>query len=336
MSTTTALIFVNPIEPAPLSLRVPSGVETRLELSFFDQLGDAINTDLLAQLELTARSSGAVALYAVPTTDVVNGRARAILPPYSVTDGNGYILRLYGTVKQQLMLLATGVVDVTPAIGPTSAPVDVIDSIDLTFTRDQDAVLNIAIWVDATGTIEASIGTSTISAVVQDSQGGGILARFTVTPVDDNEVQLTLPAATVNTLPDVCWWSMAASSSAGMQTLAEGRVFVSGTIELPLPVTIDNWEYLKPATNDNPTIGQIVHPSIAQGTLKISTQSQPGTDQTALLTDLEAGDRITIGATTWAVRFTLYNPLGWFEVVIAPVAQDAVTGITPVKFEPPA
>ena len=55
-----------------------------------------------------------------------------------------------------------------------------------------------------------------------------------------------------------------------------------------------------------------------------------------LLADLEEGDRITIGAVTWTVRFTHYDPAGFYEVAVTPTAQAAVSGVTPVLFEPPA
>jgi hypothetical protein len=336
MSTVTGIVYVNPIEPGPLSLRVPSGMETRLELTYYDQLGATIDVDVLGQLELMSRSIGGAPVWcAVPAIDVVNGKARAILPANTLADPNGYRLRLYGTVQGQGMLLATGVVDVVDAIGTTSVPLDVIDNVALTFTRDEDVLLNIAVFIDAAGNADFNLGSTTISATVFTAKGGDAIVAFTVTPIDANEVQLTLPASIVNQLPQHCWWTMVASNAAGMMTLAEGEVTVTGTIALPLPVTTDSWDYVKPVTADNPLSGQIVHSNVTQNILKISALSQPGTDQITLLADLEEGDRITIGATTWTVRFTNYNDLGWYEVAISPILQDAVTGIVPVLFEPP-
>ena len=131
MSTITGTVYVNPIEPGPLSMRMPTGVETRLNLTFLDQLSRPISTDLLAQIELTSRSRANTPVWmAVPATDIVNGKATAVFAANTLTDPNGYRLRLYGSVNGEGMLLATGIVTLTEAVGRTDMPLDVIDSID--------------------------------------------------------------------------------------------------------------------------------------------------------------------------------------------------------------
>jgi hypothetical protein len=335
MSTVTGIIYVNPIEPGPLSMRVPSGIETRLELTFYDQLGETLDVDVLGQLELTSRSTGGNPIWcAVPATDVVNGRARAILPANTLDDPNGYRLRLYGTVQGQGMLLATGVVDLIDAIGTTSVPLDVIDSIDLTFQRDEDVLLRIAVFADQVGDAEYDLSTTAISATIFANQGGTGIAVFQVTPIDANEVELSLPAETVNLLPDKCWWTLVASNSSGMITLAEGQVSVTGVVTPPFVTQVRSFDYQKPDALAAPAGGQIVHANYALDIIRIDTLDGAGTSATALLDSLIPGDTIQIGVTVWSVQ-AINKVLSYYEVTIAPAAQAAPLGTTNVTFARP-
>lgn len=335
MSTVARFVYVNPIEPGPLSMRVPSGLETRLDLTFYEQSNAPIDYDILAQLELTPRTNGGPSrIYPMPATDVLNGRARAILPAADMGDLNGYRLRLYGSIQGESILLATGIVDVTEAIGPTAgttAP-DVIDQIDLEFRRDVDVLLDVALWQDEDGEVPFDLATTAITASVFSPV---ITIPFVVTVVSANVVRLTMAAAEVNLLPDNCSWSLIATTAQGLTTLAQGAVSVTGTITPPLVTTVANYDYAKPATADDPVAGQIVQSGITQNTLKISLFDHDAVDQSGMLALLKPGDQIAIGATTWVVQLVNLNPGGWDDILVTPIAQDAASGIVPVTFSRP-
>lgn len=335
MSTVLRAVWVNAVEPAPLSLRVPSGMETRLAVSFFTQQGP-VATDLLAQLELTGRSGNTPRqFYSMPATDVVNGKARAIIPAGDLTDPNGYRLNLYGTVDGEPMLLANGRVDVLAAAGPQAVPPDVIDQIALAFQRDEDVLIDVKLWTDASkdAPFDLTASGTIITANVYAVQGGPALVPFTVTVLAANEVRLTLTADQVNLLPDSCWWSLAASTAAGLTTLCEGAVAVSGIATPPLTVTTLNFDYQKPAAAADPASGQIVHSSITQDVLQIATTTSDVIDALPTLQLLRVGDQIIIGATTWSIAYIVAG--AFYRVGVSPVQQAAPTGITPVTFQRP-
>lgn len=339
MSTIIAYCYVNPIEPQPLSFRVPTGIETIIELTYFDQFDTPVTSDLLGQMELTGRTGGASIWCAVPAIDVVNGKARAVLPVNVLTDQHGYQLRLYGTFRSESILLATGIVDIIPTTDRNSGlgselPIDVIDTIDLAFERGKPVLLDVTVWSDSSGSVPLDLTQATVAATIFDAKGGTGIMPFTATVMAANVIRLSLAAEQVDILPDNCWWTLTASGAGGLITLAEGSVTVTGVIEQPLPVTTDTWDYTVPADVTEPLAGQIAHCGTAQNILRIHTVSQLGTDQSALLGQLAPMDRITIGAVTWTVQLTFYNSTGWYDVMVTPIVQAAVTGAVPVLFEP--
>ena len=329
------LLVINSVEPSSLSFRAPFGVDTRLNVQYVNHGGVAVTSDLAAQLQLTGRSNARTISYFMPAVDIANGRARATIPADDLVDPNGYRLRIVGTVNREAALLATGTVMPIASAGLEAVPDDIIDSVDLTFDYDAPVDIDITLWADAGKGSPYDMTQTTITAAVHAAKGSAALTPFTVTPLSANQVKLSLTVEQVNALPANCWWSLVASTSAGATTLCEGDVAIAGAIEPPLPVTTDSWDYVKPATADAPATGQIVHSNITQSIMKISALSQPGTDRVPLLADLEAGDRITIDAVTWTVRFVVYDPAGFYEVSVLPPMQAAVSGIVPVLFEPP-
>jgi len=218
-------VQLNPVEPAPLSLRVPNGIETRLVINFTSAAGK-VTTDLLAQLELTGRSGGRKMYYSMPATDVVNGQATAFIPAGDLSDMNGYRLNLYGTVAGQPQLLAIGAIAMVAAAGPKAVPSDVIDQIDLTLTYGQPAQIDVTVWQDSGKGTAFDLTTVNVNANVLAARGGVVLLPFTVVAVSDNVVRLTLTSAQVDTLPASCWWSLTVSTTSGLTTLAEGAVYV--------------------------------------------------------------------------------------------------------------
>lgn len=334
MSTVQRAVWINPVEPAPLSLRVPSGMETRLAVSFFTQAGP-VASDLLAQLELTGRSGNTPRqFYSMPATDVVNGRARAIIPAGDLVDPNGYRLNLYGTVDGEPFLLANGKVDIIAAAGPQAVPPDVIDQIALSFERDEDVLLDVKLWTDAgkDAAYDLTASGTVITANVYGSKGGPALMPFTTEVLAANEVRLTLTADQVNLLPDSCWWTLAASTAAGTTTLCEGAVTVTGVMVPPLTTVVLNYDYQKP-DNADPASGQIIHGNWTQDVLKIATTTSDVTDALPTLELLRIGDQIVIGATTWSIQYIVAG--AFYSIGVAPLQQAAPTGITAVTFQRP-
>jgi hypothetical protein len=228
MSTVRRIIYINPIEPAPLSLRAPASMETRIEATMLRQNGAPYNQDPAAQLQLTARTDARTTTYAMPSTDVVNGKMRAVIPAGDLDDINGYRLRVLGTIDQQPALIAMGSLRLVEAAGMEAQPEDVVDSINLLFAYNVDAAVIVEIWHDAGKSSPFDLDATTITALVLSGQGGTRLASFAVAE-NDNQAILTMPASTVNTLPAACWWTLTASSAAGSQLLAQGNLTITGT-----------------------------------------------------------------------------------------------------------
>lgn len=334
------ICFLSPVEPHPLSFRAPSGLETQVTVSFRLRNQDSVayyDSDLGAQMQLTARSTDRTITYPMPATDVANGKARAIIPAGDLVDPYGYRLRMVGTLNGAPTLLAVGSVMPVATAGLDIPPPDVIDTIPLTFVYNEEVELDVALWQDAgKGTpFDLTSGATTVSATIYATKGGLLLMPFTVTVVNSNTVRLTLTADQVNLLPASCWWTLVASSAAGSTTLAEGTVTVSGTVIPPLAdITVD-YDYQKPAAGDvNPVSGQIIHSNITQNLLKVSIYSSLAIDMTPTLSLLEPGDEITIGATTWVVGLSAFVT-SWYEIKVSPVAQDAASGVTAVTFRRP-
>jgi hypothetical protein len=229
MSTVRKIVYVNPIEPAPLSFRAGTNVDTALEVTYYQQGANnlAYNVDLAAQLRLTSRTGLTSKTYSMPAIDVANGKARAVIPAGDITDLNGYRLALYGTVSGEAGLLAQGVVWPSDIIAPMDAPIDVIDQIPLLLTRGQNADLQVNLWADASKSAEYSLGNSTVSAAIYAARNGVQLVPFTVVVLDNNSVQMSLASTDVDALPDSCWWSLTIGGAGISTLLAEGPVTVT-------------------------------------------------------------------------------------------------------------
>lgn len=219
-------IFLNSIEPDYLAFRFSQGIDTLVALHFKKQNGAPFNEDVVAQLQMVGRSTGALQYLPCPATDVVNGAARVIIPVDTLYDPNGWQLRLTGTVNQEPMVLAYGVAIATAGAGVQVEAQDVIDPIDLTLTRGVDTLFTVKIWQDADKTVPYDLASATIAAPVLSAYGGPQIDAFTVSGVAANVVTLTMPAARVNALPDLCWWNLTINTGTGLTTLAQGNVSV--------------------------------------------------------------------------------------------------------------
>jgi hypothetical protein len=228
MSTVQRDVYLSTIEPAQLSLRAPAMMETWIDVTWRNQSGDLLTEDLAAQLHLTGRSSDHTKVYSMPATDMVNGKARAIIPGGDLTDMNGYRLRVAGTWKQQPWLLAMGQLQLIPAAGVDAQPDDVIDQIGLTFARGLDDYVDVKLWHDAAQTSPYDITSLTVTGPITSGPGGAAVDAFTVSQIAFNEVRLSLTAAQTTALPANNWWSLIVSSGGGQQTLAQGPLTITG------------------------------------------------------------------------------------------------------------
>jgi hypothetical protein len=230
MSTVRKAIYVNTIEPSPLSFRCGARVDTTLEVTYYQQGANniAYNIDIAGQLRLTARSGNVLKTYSVPASDLANGKARALIPAGDVVDLNGHQLTLYGTVNGEILLIAKGLVWPNDSEAPLEAAIDVIDRIPLLLTRGTAADLTVNLWQDAGKVTEYDIGTSSVASAIYAGPAGAVLVPFTVAVVDANTVHLSLTSAQVDALPDSCWWTLVVGGGGSSTTLAEGPVTVAG------------------------------------------------------------------------------------------------------------
>lgn len=221
---------MNPVEPQPLSVRAPSDMQLTIDFQYLDLLGKPLTDDVAAQLQLTSRSEGRTMTYAAPATDIVNGKASAYIPQGDLDDMNGYRMRLMGTYRREPMLFAMGLLSIVQGAGFSAYPEDIIDNVPITMTYNFDASITVRLWKDAGKGAPYDLTNTLISASVYSDQTASLgLAAFTVTPtVIPGEVILSLPFATVNTLPSGCWWNLKASSGGGLTTLCQGSVSITG------------------------------------------------------------------------------------------------------------
>src|SRR5262245_53735038 len=221
MSTIAKTIYLSDVEPAPLYFRAPMGIQTFVDISYRNQAGAPWPTDLAGQLQLTGRTTRQTDAYSLVAIDVVNGRARAVLPADAIQDPNGYRLRVFGTVNSQLTMIATGYVIPIAAVTPEALPPDIIDDIPLQMQRGIDKDIQVDLWKDDAQTIEFDLSATTITAIVwADFTEAAQLAPFVMTEIDQNTVTLHMDKEVVNELPDECWWSLRAGTALGLTTLA--------------------------------------------------------------------------------------------------------------------
>jgi hypothetical protein len=223
-------VVINEIEPAPLSLRAAIGLPTIIDFLFKDQDDAPYQIDLAAQIKIEPRTTGGnIQMFPAPSTDRLNGKARAVIPANTLTDPNGYVIRLVGTLSGGPALFASGVIIPYPAAGLDAVPTDVIDQIDIVIERGGDYVLYIQLWQDTEKTIPLDMTGSVVSASIEKSQTDPtVLADFVVTEgTAPSSVVLTLPQAVVDPLPNAAWWRLRLTRvETGMTTLAEGSVTV--------------------------------------------------------------------------------------------------------------
>jgi hypothetical protein len=229
MSTVRKAIYINPVEPQPLSFRCGARVDTALEVTYYQQNDLAYSVDLDSQMRLTSRSGNVSKSYSLPASDIANGKAKALIPAGDVVDPNGYQLTLYGNVNSEILLIAKGLVFPNDAEAPLEEAIDVIDTVPITFdtANTGDTVFTVKLWDDTGKTDPYDLGGKTIAAPILDAKGGSKLVDMVVASVDVNAVTLTLTPTDVAALPASCWWTLTVSGSGGTTTLCEGPVTVT-------------------------------------------------------------------------------------------------------------
>ena len=230
------VVYINEIEPAPLSLRAAVGLPTIIDFHFRGQDDAPYAIDLAAQVRIEGRSGGhsvGSQMFPVPSTDLPAGKARVVIPGGTFTDPNGYQIRLVGTLNGGPALLAFGTVIPYAAAPLDAIPTDVIDQINIVIERGGDYILYVTLWQDTAKVIPYDLTGATVSAAIETGQlDATVLADFAVTAgTEPSSVVLTLPQAVVDTLPDACWWRLRVTKAAtGTTTLAEGAVTVVAEI----------------------------------------------------------------------------------------------------------
>ena len=106
MSIISRTLVLNPVEPAAFSMKLISGIDNKVDVTYLRQTGAPYNVDFAAQLYLISRTTGKVQNYLLPSTDMVNGKARAFIPAGDVADRNGYNVQIIGTVDGEPRLVA--------------------------------------------------------------------------------------------------------------------------------------------------------------------------------------------------------------------------------------
>jgi hypothetical protein len=127
-------IYLNDIEPAPLSLRWPLGIDLDLRVMMRTQRNTPVDPTL-AQFVLLPRSQGGVSPYDMEAFDVANGIARIEVPGSSLTDRCGYNIELYarqpnsvpGDPPKPVSLAARGVLATQGAAYASTGPLSMIN-----------------------------------------------------------------------------------------------------------------------------------------------------------------------------------------------------------------
>jgi len=224
-------IALNPIEPAPMSLRVPAKVPLTLDIQYLDLSGNILTDDVAAQLQVTSRTNGSTDIYPVPATDILNGKARVSIAKDVLQDVNGYRVRLVGTYRSEAWLFALGTLRITESAGIEETPEDIIDAIPMTIPYNFAFGCDLHLWQDAGKSVPFDLTTATVSAAIYDNRDStAVLVPFSIGIVGPGHIILQLTVDQVNALPASCWWSLRAANAAGVTTLAQGPVDCTGTV----------------------------------------------------------------------------------------------------------
>jgi hypothetical protein len=217
-------IYLNPYEPAAFSLRAPMGLDLTVEATLRDQAGQLYTADLEMTLQLVGRSTAQADSYAMPATDLANGKATALVTGDGLNDVNGYNAFVYGTMGGLPAVIAMGkVLLYQGGVGLEPQTISYITNIPLTIVRGEPVTLDLKLWRDESKS--AQYVGATVIANLYDNAAGTVKANMTVTPYGQpNEVRLTLTADETAALPVVRYWDVVAVASGKAMTLLQGEV----------------------------------------------------------------------------------------------------------------
>jgi hypothetical protein len=224
------LVHINPVEPAMFSGRAPMGFDLTINITYRTAADAKWSTDVASSVILTGRTDSSSTTYNAPAVDIVNGKARAVIPGGDLSDSNGYDIALVGTIDGHRQILASGVLQMTGGGVQEIILTDEIDTVDLTFGYGNPASFDVTLWQDADGSISfdpADAGV-TIAGRVLNAKGGTILVEFSQEFLSDNVIRLSLTSAQVDALPASCWWTLTAGTATGVTTLCQGTVTITG------------------------------------------------------------------------------------------------------------
>lgn len=222
------LVHINTIEPSMFSGRAPMGFDLVINVIYRTAADAKWSVDVASSVILTGRTDSHSTTYNAPALDIINGKARAVIPGGDLSDPNGYDVTLVGTIDGHRQILASGVLQMTGGGVPEIIVVDEIDTVDLTFGYGNPASFDVTLWQDADGDIpfDPTDANVTIAGRVLTAKGGATLVEFSQEFLSDNVIRLTLTIAQVDALPASCWWTLTAGTATGVTTLCQGTVTV--------------------------------------------------------------------------------------------------------------
>ena len=221
-------IYLNQYEPSPFSFRAARGLDLTVETVTRRQDGSFYTADLEMTMQLVGRSTGRGDSYAMPATDLANGKARAFVPGDGLKDAVGYNVFVYGTLPNAgLSLIGQGkALLYEGGVGVEPSEVDVITSIPLHIIRGLPVLLDLKLWQDASK--QAQFVGATVIANLRTSPGEPVLMNMTVTPfAQPNQVRLSLTAEQTAAMPVVTYWDVIAVSEGTTMPLLQGKVTMS-------------------------------------------------------------------------------------------------------------
>lgn len=194
-------VVIDPIEPAPLSLRHALGVNLDLQLKLLSQANTPVDpTSLLPQLVLLARSQNLLGAYDVATLDAAGGVGSVSIPGAALTDQVGYTVELYqrqenivpGDPALPVRLLASGVMLLQGGAYEAMGPLGMINVPVVTGPQGPQGIQGVPGPVGPVSTVPGPVGPAgpanvlTIGTVITGPPGS--MASVSISGTSPNQV----------------------------------------------------------------------------------------------------------------------------------------------------
>lgn len=172
---------------------------------------------------------------------------------------------------------------------------------------------------------------------------GGWVTGYRVYQITDNEYRVYVVrdpdgAAEVS---EILWFT--GSEDGWREFGVEPIVVVAGevfefyvTIAQPDPTPTTwagDWNYTTPNNNGTPAAGDVLHANKSLGILRVDDDDDGGTDRSAELLALTAGDTISTQGVTWVIQSAPTDGGSYVEFAIAPATQAPSDGVSPFVFQ---